>query len=112
MDGTPISLFTTVKAQFLPAGKVHKKQTQSVLGRMETSYVFERTGEEDAAASEVKIELQFMGHYREPSFRFTYAVHTDTCTSGLLVIPIACPELMKSMAALRSWRRRAATRGS
>jgi hypothetical protein len=87
VDGTPISLFTTVKAQFLPAGKVHKKHTQSVLGRMETSYVFEHTGDEDA--SEVKIELQFMGHYREPSFRFTYAVHTHTCASHLLVVPIA-----------------------
>lgn len=83
VDGTPISLFTTVKAQFLPAGKVHKKQTQSVLGRMETSYVFERTGDEDA--SEVKIELQFMGHYREPSFRFTYALKEESSDKRFMI---------------------------
>jgi hypothetical protein len=75
VDGTPISLFTTVKAQFMPDGQVHKKQTQSVLGRMETAFVFDRqTSAADKNATELKIELQFLGHYREPAFRFAYPV--------------------------------------
>lgn len=74
MDGTPISLFSAVKAKFLPSGKVHKQKMQSVLGRMETAFVFPRTTADDSHATEVQIDLQFMGHYRESDLRFVHKV--------------------------------------
>lgn len=72
VDGTPLSLFSVLKAQFLPSGKVHRQDSQSVLGRMETAFFFSRA--EDLSADEVKVVLQFIGHYREPNLRFAYKV--------------------------------------
>jgi mono-ADP-ribosyltransferase sirtuin 6 len=86
VDGTPISLFTTVKAQFMPDGQVHKKQTQSVLGRMETAFVFDRqTSAADKNATELKIELQFLGHYREPAFRFAYPIEGENSDKKYMI---------------------------
>jgi len=81
VDGTPLSLFSSIQVQFLPSGQVHELKAESVLGRVETAFTYTHAPED----TDAKIELRFVGHYDEPDLPFNYKLEEESSSKRFLL---------------------------